>query len=87
MPPHDIKINYSSKLHWITKRLRVSMKQKHILKNKFGNKITTDNKINYKRLRNALTSLMRTTERRYNEDQIELNKNDVYNVWKIMRHY
>ena len=33
-PPHDIK-NYSNKLPWVTKRLRVSIKKKHILKNKF----------------------------------------------------
>ena len=41
--------------------------------------------MNYKRHRNALTSLMRTTERRYNEDQLELNKNDLRKVWKIMK--
>ena len=42
-------------------------------------------KMNYKRHRNALTSLMRTTERRYNEDQLELYKNDMRKVWKIMK--
>ena len=41
--------------------------------------------MNYKRHRNALTSLMRTTERRYNEDQLELYKNDLHKVWKIMK--
>ena len=41
--------------------------------------------MNYKRHRNALTSLMRTTERRYNEDQLELYKNDLRKVWKIMK--
>ena len=41
--------------------------------------------MNYKRHRNALTSLMRTTERRYNEDQLELYKNDMRKVWKIMK--
>ena len=41
--------------------------------------------MNYKRHRNALTSLMGTTERRYNEDQLELFKNDLRKVWKIMK--
>ena len=40
--------------------------------------------MNYKRHRNALTSLMRTTERQYNEDQLELYTNDLRKVWKIM---
>ena len=30
---HDIKLNYSNKLPWITKGLRVSITQKPILKN------------------------------------------------------
>ena len=83
--PHDIKINYSNKLPWVTKGLRVSIKKKHILKNKFEKNPTADNKMNYKRHRNALTSLIRTTERRYNEDQLELNKNDLRKVRKIMK--
>ena len=41
--------------------------------------------MNYKRHRNALTSLMCTTERRYNEDQLELYENDLRKVWKIMK--
>ena len=84
-PPHNIKLNYSNKLPWITKGLRVSIKQKHILKNILEKNPTADNKMNYKRHRNALTSLMRTTERRYNEDQLELYKNDLRKVWKIMK--
>ena len=39
----------------------------------------------YTRHRNALTSIMRTTERRYNVDQLELYKNDLRKVWKIMK--
>ena len=84
-PPHNIKLNYSNKLPWITKGLRVSIKQKHILKNILEKNPTADNKMNYKRHRHALTSLMRTTERRYNEDQLELYKNDLRKVWKIMK--
>ena len=84
-PPHNIKLNYSNKLPWITKGLRVSIKQKHILKNRLEKNPTADNKMNYNRHRNALTSLMRTTERRYNEDQLELYKNDLRKVWKIMK--
>ena len=41
--------------------------------------------MNYKRHRHALTFLMRTTERRYNEDQLKLYKNDLRKVWKIMK--
>ena len=28
---------------------------------------------------------MCTTERRYNENQLELNKNDMHEVWKTMK--
>ena len=84
-PPHNIKLNYSNKLPWITKGLRVSIKQKHILKNILEKNPTAENIMNYKRHRNALTSLMRKTERRYNEDQLELYKNDLRKVWKIMK--
>ena len=76
-PPNNIKLNYWNKLPWINKGLRVSIKQKHIWKNILGKNPTADNKMNYKRHRNALTSIMRTTERRYNEDQLELYKNDL----------
>ena len=69
----------------MTKGLRVSIKQMHILKNILEKNPTADNKMNYKRHRNALTSLMRTTERRYKEDQLELYKNDLCKVWKIMK--
>ena len=80
-PPHYIKLNYWKHLSWITKGFRVSIKQKHILKNI----LEKNNKLNYKRHRNALASLMRTTERRYNEDQLELYKNDLRKVWKITK--
>ena len=64
-PLRNIEIKYSNKLPWVTTGLRISIKQKPILQNKFEKDPTEENKLLYKRHRNLLTSLMRNSERLY----------------------
>ena len=84
-PLRKIEIKYSNKLPWVTTGLRISIKQKHILQNKFEKDPTEENKLLYKRHRNLLTTLMRNSERVYYENQLELQKHDLRKSWKIMK--
>ena len=84
-PLRKVRLKYSNKLPWVTKGLRISIKQKHSLQNKFEKNPTEENKLLYKRHRNLLTTLMRNTERLYHENQLELNKHDLRKSWKIMK--
>ena len=83
-PIRKVRLKYSSKLPWVTKEFRISIKQKRSLQI-FEKNPTEENKLLYKRHRNLLTALIRNTERRYHENQPELNKHDLRKSWKIMK--
>ena len=84
-PEKYTKITYSNRLPWLSKGLRISIQTKADLHEQFKANPTPENKLTYSKFRNKLTTLMRTTERQYHEDQLELQKNDLRKSWKIIK--
>jgi len=72
-PEKKINIKYDNRLPWVTDGLRNSIKHKHKLINNYKQNPTEDNKDKYKKYHNKLVSLMRTAERNFYHEQLELN--------------
>ena len=62
-----------------------SIKNKHLLWQKYEKNPTTENKNNYLQFRNKLTGLLRKSERTYLEGQLDLYHNDMGKAWKVLR--
>ena len=63
----------------------MSIKNKHILWDKYEKNAITENKNIYTKFRNKLTCLMRKHERLHLENQLDLFQNDMGKSWKILR--
>ena len=84
-PIKNVKLKYDNRIPYLTNGLKQSIKRKHKLREIYENNPTAENKDNYKNHRNKLTALLRITERKYHENQLEINKNDSTICWKITK--
>ena len=80
-----IKIGYKNRQPYLTKALRKSIEQKHLLNHIFKKNSTIANKLKCSIFNNKLTSLLRIREKKYYEEQLELNKNDLTKSLKIIK--
>ena len=69
-PLKYIKIKYDNRAPYLTRGLKQSIKNKHVLLEKFEKNPTIENKNIYLQFRNKLTGLLRKTERLYLEGQL-----------------
>ena len=84
--PEIIKrIKYNNRIPWITNALRTSIAHKHKLRADYKKNPTPISEANLKKYQNKLTSLKRIAERKYYEEQLELNKNDLRKAWKTIK--
>ena len=84
-PMKKVKIKYDNRAPYLTKGLKQSIKNKHLLWQKYEKNPTTENKNNYLQFRNKLTGLLRKSERTYLEGQLDLYHNDMGKAWKVLR--
>ena len=84
-PLKDIKIKYDNRAPYLTRGLKQSIKNKHVLWEKFEKNPTIENKNIYLQFRNKLTGLLRKTERLYLEGQLDLYQYDMGKAWKVLR--
>ena len=84
-PEIHLNITYKNRLPWMTKGLRESIAHKHRLRDTYQKTPSEENKKIYKSYHNKLTSLMRTSERNYYEQQLDLNKQDLKKSWKVIK--
>ena len=84
-PLKDIKIKYDNRAPYLTRGLKQSIKNKHVLWEKFEKNPTIENKNIYMQFRNKLTGLLRKTERLYLEGQLDLYQYDMGKAWKVLR--
>ena len=84
-PLKEILIKYKNIASYLTKGLKMSIKNKHILWDKYEKNPTTENKNIYTKFRNKLTGLMRKNERLHLENQFDLFQNEMGKSWKILR--
>ena len=80
-----VEIKYDNRAPYLTKGLKQSIKNKHLLWQKYVKNPTTENKNNYLQFRNKLTGLLRKSERTYLEGQLDLYHNDMGKAWKVLR--
>ena len=84
-PLKEFLIKYKNRASYLTKGLKMSLKNKHILWDKYEKNPTTENKNVYTKFRNKLTGLMRKNERLHLENQLDLFQNEMGKSWKILR--
>ena len=84
-PLKEFLIKYKNRASYLTKGLKMSIKNKHILWDKYEKNPTTENKNTYTKFRNKLTGLMRKNERLHLENQLDLFQNEMGKSWKILR--
>ena len=65
-----MEIKYNNRAPYITRGIRQSIKQKHKLYDTYLKNLTELNETNYKIHMNKLTSLLRITERNFQEEQL-----------------
>ena len=84
-PLKDIKIKYDNRAPYLTRGLKQSIKNKHVLWEKCEKNPTIENKNIYLQFRNELTGLLRKTERLYLEGQLDLYQYYMGKAWKVLR--
>ena len=69
---------------WITSAILKSIRRKEKLYKKYVNHPTNSNKIAYSTYRNKLTTLIRTSKRRYYAEKLEESKFNTKQTWKVL---
>ena len=78
------KSRNKSSLPWITKDLIKMINKKNRLYKKYMNKRTNLNKTKYKTLNNKVNKLLRTAKKNYFSNQLENEKRNIKNTWKVL---
>ena len=78
------KSKTKSKLPWITKDLIKMINKKNRLYKQYMTKRTSLNKTKYKTLNNKVNKLLRNAKKNYFSDQLEKEKKNIKNTWKIL---
>ena len=81
-PLVNVKITYSNKLPWIKNGLRESVKKKSQLRSIMEKDPSPTNKINYKKHRDLLTSIM---HKRHKDLEKQLKLSNSIKKWKILK--
>ena len=79
----NTKAKTKSNLSWLTRDLSKMINKKTRLYKQYMRKRTTLNKIKYKTLNNKLNKLLRSAKRNYYSNQLEKEKKNIKNTWKI----
>ena len=69
---------------WLTKSLLRSINKKNKLHNQYLRHRSNEKLLKYKTYKNKLTDLLRVAKRLYFQNQIELNKTNIKQTWKIL---
>ena len=69
---------------WLTKSLLRSINKKNMLYNQYLRHRSNQKLLKYKTYKNKLTDLLRVAKRLYFQNQIELNKTNIKQTWKIL---
>ena len=78
------KFRNKSSLPWITRDIIKMINKKNRLYKKYMNKRTNQNKTKYKTLNNKVNKALRTAKKNYFSNQIENEKRNIKNTWKIL---
>ena len=84
-PEKEVKIKYENKHDWLTNAILNSIKHKNSLYYKCKKNPSPENVNCYKKYKNQLTSTLRHAERKFYSDQLQLNKYDLKETWRVMK--
>ena len=79
------KIGYINKLPWLTASLKSSIKRKHKLHITYLKNPTSKNKFDYLKYKNKLTHILKVTERRHIQSELNAYKNNMRKSWKVIK--
>ena len=85
-PKQTITMNYKNRLPWLTEKLRNQIKVKNAMHTEIM--LNPDDhllKLEYKKLRNELTSALRNSELNHYSDDLELHKRDFHKTWNVLK--
>ena len=68
---------------WLTKSLLRSLNKKNKLYKQYLRHRSNEKLLKYKTYKNKLTNLLRVAKRPYFQNQIEINKTDIKQTWRI----
>ena len=83
----NTKAKTKSNLPWLTRDLIKMINKKSRLYKQYIRKRTTLNKTKYKTLNNKLNKLLRSAKRNYYSNQLEKEKKNIKNTWKILNNF
>ena len=78
-------MGYSNKLPWLSQGLKSSIKMKNRLYAIHLKHPTQNNTTIYKNYKNRLNHILRNTERKYFQNQLQQSQNNLRNSWKIIK--
>ena len=84
-PIKRTKIGYESKLSWLTQGLKNSIHRKHELHTKYLKKNSIENKNIYKKFKNKLSHILKTAERKFYQDELIKNQNNLRKSWDVLK--
>lgn len=76
----------NSRNPWLTDGLINACKKKQVLYKRFLSNRTPHNESKYKTYKNKLQSILRIEKKKYYSSQLELNKGNAKETWKILKH-
>ena len=85
LPIQKVVIKKKNHKPWVTTSLLVSIKRKNRLYSKYCLSPTPLNESSYKTYRNKLNHLLRISEKRFIQNRIRENKNNISETWKIVK--
>ena len=85
-PKQTITMNCKNRLPWMTEKLRNQIKVKNAMHTEIMlNPADHLLKVEYKKLRNELTSALRNSELNHYSDDLELHKRDFHKTWNVLK--
>ena len=84
-PLRKVKTGYCNKLPWITPGLKKSIQKKHSLYAKYLKNSSRYNETIYKKYKNKLNHIMRSTERQYYQNELKKSQNNMRKSWQILK--
>lgn len=79
------KANYKTKISWLSKGLRNSIRYKNYLYIKSDKNPTEENINKYKDYKRLLNRLLRITEREYYQNLLDKHKRNIKKIWNILK--
>ena len=79
------KSEYKSKIPWLTPGMKKSISTKYKLFTTYRKNRSPDSFTKYKTFRNTLNHVLRSTERKYYQEALQLNKSNLKKSWQLIK--